>query len=101
MGLLRVLEERLYRAIGDETGERRADVRFIIGTNADLRTAVSSGKLREDLYYRINVLPARLPPLSERLDELPLWAEYMLLRRHKESGHHASSNGRHDQDNDR
>ncbi|HRI63983.1 MAG TPA: sigma 54-interacting transcriptional regulator, partial [Polyangium sp.] len=85
VGLLRVLEERRYRAIGDETGERRADVRFIIGTNEDLRAAVASGKLREDLYYRINVLPVRLPPLSEREDEIPLWAEYMLARRHAES----------------
>lgn len=85
VGLLRVLEERRYRVIGDETGERHANVRFIIGTNEDLRAAVSSGKLREDLYYRINVLPVRLPPLSERMDEIPLWAEYMLLRRHAES----------------
>lgn len=85
VGLLRVLEDRRYRTIGDETGERHADVRFIIGTNADLTAAVVSGKLREDLYYRINVLPVRLPPLSEREDEIPLWAEYMLARRHAES----------------
>jgi transcriptional regulator with GAF, ATPase, and Fis domain len=84
--LLRVLEERRYRALGDDNIERRADARFIIGTNTDLRAAVSSGKLREDLYYRINVLPVRLPPLSERIDEIPLWAEYMLDRRHHESG---------------
>lgn len=85
VGLLRVLEERLYRPIGDETGERHTDVRFIIGTNVDLKAAVVSGKLREDLYYRINVLPVRLPPLSERGDEIPLWAEFMLSRRHAES----------------
>ncbi len=85
VGLLRVLEERRYRAIGDETGERRADVRFIVGTNVDLRAAVVSGKLREDLYYRINVLPVRLPALAEREDEIPFWAEYMLSRRHLES----------------
>src|SRR5262249_25728329 len=54
--------------------------------NADLRAAVRAGRFREDLYYRINVLPVRLLPLVERLDELPLWAEYMLVRRHRESG---------------
>jgi DNA-binding NtrC family response regulator len=85
-GMLRVLEERRYRPLGDEGAERRADVRFVIGTNADLRALVRAGKFREDLYYRINVLPVRLPALAERLDELPLWAEYMLGRRHEESG---------------
>jgi transcriptional regulator with AAA-type ATPase domain len=82
-GLLRVLEERLYRPLGDETGERRADVRFIVGTNADLRAAVRAGRFREDLFYRINVLPVRVPPLSERLDELPAWAAHMLQRHHE------------------
>ncbi|XXX78919.1 sigma 54-interacting transcriptional regulator [Sorangium sp. So ce134] len=90
-GLLRVLEERRYRPLGDEGGARRADVRFIIGTNADLRACVRAGKFREDLYYRINVLPVRLPALSERLDELPLWAEYMLARRYGESGGHGAA----------
>lgn len=90
-GLLRVLEERRYRPLGDEGGARRADVRFIIGTNADLRACVRAGRFREDLYYRINVLPVRLPALSERLDELPLWAEYMLARRHGESGGHGAA----------
>lgn len=91
VGLLRVLEERLYRPIGDETGERHADVRFIIGTNVDLKEAVASGKLREDLYYRINVLPVRLPPLAERRDEIPLWAEHMVSRRHAESSNSGST----------
>jgi hypothetical protein len=85
-GMLRVLEERRYRPLGDEGTEKRADVRFVVGTNADLRAQVRAGKFREDLYYRINVLPVRLPALAERLDELPLWAEYMLGRRHEEAG---------------
>ncbi|XXX79845.1 sigma 54-interacting transcriptional regulator [Sorangium sp. So ce134] len=85
-GLLHVLEERRYRPLGDEGSERHAEVRFVIGTNTDLRAAVREGRFREDLYYRINVLPVRLPPLSERLDELPLWADYMLKRRHREGG---------------
>ena len=81
-GLLHVLEERRYRPLGEEAGERRADVRFIAGTNADLRASVRAGRFREDLYYRISVLPVRVPPLAERLDELPLWAAYMVRRRH-------------------
>jgi len=85
-GMLRVLEDRRYRPLGDEGAEKRADVRFVVGTNTDLRAQVRAGKFREDLYYRINVLPVRLPALSERLDELPLWAEYMLGRRHEEAG---------------
>jgi DNA-binding NtrC family response regulator len=85
-GLLRVLEEQRYRPLGDNASEQRANVRFIVGTNTDLHAALRAGRFREDLYYRINVLPLRLPPLAERLDELPLWAEYMLARRHQESG---------------
>lgn len=79
-GLLRVLEERRYRALGDDTSEREADVRFIIGTNADLRASVRQGRFREDLYYRINVLPVHLPALAKRLDEVPEWAAFMLAR---------------------
>ena len=83
--LLHVLEERVYRPLGDDSSDQRANVRFIVGTNTDLLAAVRAGRFREDLYYRINVLPLRLPPLGERLDELPRWAEYMLKRRHEES----------------
>jgi DNA-binding NtrC family response regulator len=85
-GLLQVLEERRYRPLGDNASERSADVRFIVSTNVDLHAAVRAGQFREDLYYRINVLPVRMPSLAERLDELPAWAEHMLLRRHAESG---------------
>jgi len=85
--LLRLVEERAYRMLGDDAaGDRRADMRLLVGTNADLRAAVRAGRFREDLYYRINVLPVRLLPLAERLDELPMWAEYMLSRRHREAG---------------
>ncbi|HTE51618.1 MAG TPA: sigma 54-interacting transcriptional regulator [Kofleriaceae bacterium] len=84
-GLLHVLEERRYRPLGDDARERRADVRFLVGTNADLRASVRARRFREDLYYRISVLPVRLPALAERLDELPQWAEYMVRRRHGET----------------
>ena len=83
-GLLHVLEDRTYRPLGDHGLERRANVRFIIGTNANLETAVREGRFREDLYYRINVLPIVLPPLRERVDEIPPWARFMLQRRHRE-----------------
>lgn len=86
-GLLHVLEERRYRPLGEGSGDkRRADVRFLVGTNANLEEAVKAGRFREDLYYRINVLPLRLPPLDERADELPQWASYMVGRRHAEGG---------------
>lgn len=83
-GLLHVLEERRYRPLGEASGEQRADVRFIIGTNANLEQAVQAGRFREDLFYRINVLPVRVPPLDERRDEIASWARYMANRRHRE-----------------
>lgn len=79
-GLLRLLEERVYRPVGDTGDDRRTDTRFIVGTNADLRAAVKAGRFREDLYYRIAVLMVWVPPLAERIDEIPAWAEYMLRR---------------------
>jgi len=81
-GLLHVLEERSYRVLGDEGGERPAAVRFIIGTNTRLQEAVRRKRFREDLYYRINVLPVKLPALRERADEIMPWAQYMANRHH-------------------
>ncbi len=83
--LLRLLESRRAAPLGGGR-ERALDVRFIVGTNADLRAKVDAGELREDLYYRINVLPVHLEPLRKRLDEVPGWARVMLSRRHAESG---------------
>jgi len=85
-GLLQLMESRTYRRLGDSGSERLAKVRFLIGTNQDLGEEVASGAFREDLYYRINVLPVHLPSLDERKDEIGAWAEFMLARRHKESG---------------
>ncbi|MFO0756295.1 MAG: sigma 54-interacting transcriptional regulator [Byssovorax sp.] len=85
-GLLRVLEERTYRPLGQASGEETADVRFIIGTNADLPALVRKGLFREDLYYRINVLPTRVKRLDQRQDEIVPWARYMLRRRHAGKG---------------
>lgn len=85
-GLLRVLEDRQYRPLGEGEGDKKANVRFIIGTNADLATLTEKGLFREDLYYRINVLPVRIPRLGERVDEIIPWAKFMLSRRHEASG---------------
>lgn len=79
-GLLRILEERRFRALGASTGDRQVRARFIVGTNADLQTSVRAGRFREDLFYRINVLPIQLPSLAERIDEIPAWAAFMLAR---------------------
>ncbi len=78
--LLRVLEDGSYRAIGDQQ-IHRCDVRFIVGTNADLDLAIAEGRFLPDLYYRINVLPVRLPTLAERRDEIADWASFMVERR--------------------
>jgi DNA-binding NtrC family response regulator len=91
-GLLRVLEERRFSPLGDDRGDTHADVRFIVGTNVDLYGAVRAGQFREDLYFRINVLPVKVPPLDERADEIPRWARYMLDRRHRE-GHEGRGEG--------
>jgi len=78
--LLRLLEEKAYRPLGDDGAIRRADVRFVVGTNVDLSAAVQAGGFRSDLLYRIDVLPVALPPLRERRDEIADWARFMLER---------------------
>lgn len=84
-GLLQLLEARTYRPLGDSSREQVADVRFIIGSNVDLHDLAQKGRFREDLYYRINVLPVKIPALDERRDEIGKWARFMALRRHRES----------------
>lgn len=67
--LLRLLQEREYERVG-ETKPRRANVRVISATNRDLSAAVEAGKFREDLYYRLNVISVRLPPLRDRVQDI-------------------------------
>lgn len=75
--LLRVLETRTYYPVGGEES-RSSDVRFICATNRDLLEMVDSGLFRQDLYYRLNVIPIHVPPLRDRKDDIPLLAGYFL-----------------------
>jgi len=77
--LLRVLESRTIRRIG-ETQHRAVDVRFISATHRDLRTLANNRAFREDLYFRLAVLPLTLPPLRERPGDIPLLVEHLLSR---------------------
>jgi len=83
--LLRVLQEREIERVGS-SHPTAVDVRVIVATNKDLEAAVASGDFREDLYYRLNVVPIRIPPLRERLDDLPILIEYLVERYASKAG---------------
>ena len=83
--LLRVLQERKFRRLGG-TDELETGMRVIAATNQDLARMVTDGKFREDLFYRINVIPIHLPPLRDRGEDIPLLADYFLTKYRDQMG---------------
>ncbi|MFH1014787.1 MAG: sigma-54 dependent transcriptional regulator, partial [Nitrospirota bacterium] len=77
--LLRVLENSTFRRVGG-TADIKVDVRIISATNQDIKEEISAGRFREDLYYRLNVVPLHIPPLRERKEDIPLLVEHFLKK---------------------
>ena len=77
--LLRVIQEREFMKVGDQK-KIKLDIRIISASNKDLRTAIRAGEFREDLYYRLSVVPINLPPLRKRKSDIPILVDYFLRR---------------------
>src|SRR5216683_585141 len=87
--LLRVIQDGVVRRVGSETTDAIVNVRFIAATNGDPEAAVNAGDMREDLYYRLRVVPINVPALRERPEDIPLLADYFLSTywvRHRRKG---------------
>ena len=87
--LLRVIQEREFTPLGDTT-PRRVDVRIIAATNIDLKEAVKQGTFREDLYYRLSVVPIELPPLRDRREDILPLAQHFIGKYNEENGRQVS-----------
>lgn len=85
MKLLRVLQEREFERVGD-SHSIKVDVRVIAATNSDLLKMVARGEFREDLYYRLNVIPVHVPPLRERKEDIPLLVHHFLEKLTRDGG---------------
>ncbi len=83
--LLHVLQDRQFERLGG-TKTLKVDVRVLAATNQDLRAALEQGTFRQDLYYRLNVVPISIPPLRERKEEIPYLVDYFIARFARESG---------------
>ncbi|MGY3611667.1 sigma 54-interacting transcriptional regulator, partial [Bradyrhizobium sp. Lot11] len=81
--LLRVLQQGEYTTVGGRT-PIRTDVRIVAATNKDLKQAINQGLFREDLYYRLNVVPLRLPPLRDRAEDIPDLVRHFIQQAEKE-----------------
>jgi transcriptional regulator with PAS, ATPase and Fis domain len=77
--LLRVLQEREFERVG-ESNTTKVDVRIIAATNSDLAALVADGRMREDLFYRLNVIPIRIPPLRDRKEDIPILVQHFLQK---------------------
>ncbi|MDP2343235.1 MAG: sigma-54 dependent transcriptional regulator [Deltaproteobacteria bacterium] len=87
--MLRFLQLKEYKPLGSPKSEK-ADVRIVVATNRDLRTMVQEGKFREDLYYRLNIVPITIPPLRDRKEDIPLLASFFLNNFKRQYGKKAS-----------
>ena len=87
--LLRVIQEREFTPLGD-TAPRRVDVRIIAATNIDLKEAVRQGTFREDLYYRLAVVPIELPPLRDRIEDILPLAQHFIQKYNEENARNVS-----------
>lgn len=84
--LLRVIENGTFRRVGG-TGDLKVDVRIVSATNKDVAEEIASGRFREDLFYRLNVIPLHIPPLRERREDIPLLVEHFMSKYSKASRH--------------
>jgi formate hydrogenlyase transcriptional activator len=85
IALLRVLQERTFERVGSSQ-PFRVNVRVLAATNRDLQTAVAAGQFRQDLFYRLNVFPIHVPPLRDRVEDIPLLVEYFVKQYAKKTG---------------